>query len=148
MLAESAPAATAGPAEPGAELGHRLASASAQTASIWARTEELRQQTTQLLAEAQDVRRTVKEARRERRASPAGRELLQRSEHVRLLARLETMPVVEQAKGIIMVQANCGEAEAFDMLRRISQRSNVPARILAAQIVAKAAETATPRQWR
>ena len=136
--------ATVGPAGPDAKLGHRLASARARTASIRARTEELQQQTRQLLAETQDVRRTVADARRERRFSPAGRELLQRSEHLRLLARLETMPVVEQAKGIIMAKANCGETEAFDMLRRVSQRSNVPVRILAAQIVAKAAETAAP----
>jgi hypothetical protein len=45
--------------------------------------------------------------------------------------------VIEQAKGIIMAQSHCGGAQAFDMLRRASQRSNVPVRELAAQIVAK-----------
>jgi AmiR/NasT family two-component response regulator len=62
---------------------------------------------------------------------------LQRCEYARLLARLQTMPVIEQAKGIIMAQSHCGEAEAFDMLRRASQRSNVRVRDLAAQLVAK-----------
>jgi hypothetical protein len=62
----------------------------------------------------------------------------------RLLARLETMPVIEQAKGIIMAQSRCGEAEAFDMLRRASQRSNIPVRDLAARVVAEAAGTAPP----
>ncbi|HET9893328.1 MAG TPA: ANTAR domain-containing protein [Streptosporangiaceae bacterium] len=58
--------------------------------------------------------------------------------YARLLARLETMPVIEQAKGIIMARSRCAEAEAFDLLRRASQRSNIPVRDLAAQIVARA----------
>jgi ANTAR domain len=45
--------------------------------------------------------------------------------------------VIEQAKGIIMAQSACGDAEAFDLLRRASQRSNMPLRELAAQLVAK-----------
>jgi len=61
-------------------------------------------------------------------------------EHARLLARLETMPVIDQAKGIIMAQSHCGDAQAFSLLRRASQRSNVPVRELAAQIVAKTAQ--------
>ena len=64
---------------------------------------------------------------------------MERSEYARLLARLETMPVIEQAKGIIMAQSHCGHAQAFDLLRRASQRSNVPVRELAAQIVTKTA---------
>ena len=62
--------------------------------------------------------------------------MLRRSEHARLLARLETLPLIEQAKDIIMSQSRCGEQEAFDLLRRASQRSNVPVRDLAAKIVA------------
>lgn len=122
--------------------------ANARAASTWARTIELRQRAEQLLTQAQDVQQTILDARHARRSSPAGRGLLQRSEFVRLLARLEPMPVVEQAKGIIMVQSNCGEAEAFDMLRRASQRSNVPVPELAARIVAKTAETAEPARSR
>jgi hypothetical protein len=121
-----------------------LAHARAQAASTWARTLELWQQTERVLAEARAVQRSTADAWRERRSSPAGRELLQQSVYARLQARLETMPVIEQAKGIIMTQSRCGEAEAFDTLRRASQRSNVPVRDLAARIVAKAAGTATP----
>ena len=93
-----------------------------------------------MLIEARVARQASAEARRQRRASPAGRDLMQRSEQARLLARLETMPVIEQAKGIIMAQSHCGHAQAFDLLRRASQRSNVPVRELAAQIVAKTAQ--------
>jgi hypothetical protein len=50
------------------------------------------------------------------------------------------MPVIEQAKGIVMAQSGCDPEAAFDLLRRASQRSNVPVRELAAQIVAKTAQ--------
>lgn len=56
-----------------------------------------------------------------------------------MLARLDTMPVTEQAKGVIMAQSRCTETEVFDRLRRASQHTNVPVRDLAAQIVATAA---------
>ena len=98
-----------------------------------------------MLTEAQAARLISAEARRLRRSSPAGRDLMQRSEHARLLARLESMPVIEQAKGIIMAQNHCGHEQAFDLLRRASQRSNVPVRELAAQIVAKTAQVPPKR---
>jgi hypothetical protein len=50
-------------------------------------------------------------------------------------ARLDTMPMIEQAKGILMAQQGCGPDEAFDLLRRASQRFNVPVRVLAARLV-------------
>ena len=49
--------------------------------------------------------------------------------------QLDTMPVIEQAKGILMAQHGCGPDEAFDLLRRASQRFNVPVRVLAARLV-------------
>jgi AmiR/NasT family two-component response regulator len=45
------------------------------------------------------------------------------------------MPVIEQAKGILMAQHRCGPDEAFDLLRRASQRANVKVSVLAKQIV-------------
>ncbi len=45
------------------------------------------------------------------------------------------MPVIEQAKGVLMAQHRCGPDEAFDLLRRASQRANVKVSVLAAQIV-------------
>jgi AmiR/NasT family two-component response regulator len=63
------------------------------------------------------------------------RERLRESAYSRLHARLDTMPVIEQAKGILMAQQRCGPDEAFDLLRRASQRANVKVSVLAAQIV-------------
>jgi hypothetical protein len=119
------------------ELCDQLASVKARVVANWARAEELQEQTKRVLTETQAARRAIVEARRERRSSSARRDLTQRSEYARLLARLESMPVIEQAKGIIMAQSHCGDVQAFDLLRRASQRSNVPVRELAAQIVAK-----------
>lgn len=133
-----------GRTKPIRELSHRLAEARSQAAWTWARSVELRQWTRQLRDEAREVRQRTEDARREWWSSPAGRELLRRSQHARLLARLETMPVIEQAKGVIMAQSGCGPAQAFDLLRRASQRENVPVRELATRIVARAAEPVTP----
>ena len=49
------------------------------------------------------------------------------------------MPVIEQAKGILMAQNRCGPEEAYELLRRASQRANVKVSVLAAQIVAQIA---------
>jgi hypothetical protein len=73
------------------------------------------------------------------RAGRSRRELLYHSACARLEARLESMPVIEQAKGILMAQTGCGAGQAFDMLRRASQRSNVKVRDLADAIVSRAA---------
>jgi AmiR/NasT family two-component response regulator len=67
------------------------------------------------------------------------RERLQYSAFARLQARLDTMPVIEQAKGILMAQNRCGPEEAYELLRRASQRANVKVSVLAAQIVAQIA---------
>jgi len=53
----------------------------------------------------------------------------------RLQARLDSMPVIEQAKGVLMAQHRCGPDEAFDLLRRASQRAIVKVSVLAAQTV-------------
>ena len=66
------------------------------------------------------------------------RDRLYDSAYARLNARLASMPVIEQAKGILMAQTGCGAQEAFDMLRRASQRSNVRIRDLAGEIVRRA----------
>lgn len=74
----------------------------------------------------------------------ARKDRMRYSAYARMQARLASMPVIEQAKGIIMAQSHCGAAEAFTMLRQASQRSNVPVRELAAQIVANTVRTGTP----
>jgi len=130
--ARSAPAS-------GGDLASRLRAAQARAAASYERTRELWQRTECMLADNQMLTQAVQETCRGWQSGPAGPELLQRSAYARLVARLQTMPVIEQAKGIIMAQSACSDAEAFDRLRRASQRSNVPVRELAAQLVAKSA---------
>jgi hypothetical protein len=88
------------------------------------RAEALTQQSAALLLAAEQIRLRV-----------TRKELLGRSEFARLWARMETRPVIERAKGIVMTEYGCGPEAAFDLLRRASQRSNVPVRNLAARIV-------------
>lgn len=67
------------------------------------------------------------------------RDIMHNSAFARLQARLDTMPVIEQAKGVLMAQHRCGPDEAFDLLRRASQRANIKVSVLAAQIVEQVA---------
>ena len=53
-----------------------------------------------------------------------------------LEAAMESRAVIEQAKGILMAQRDCSADDAFDMLRRASQRENVKLREVAQRIVA------------
>jgi AmiR/NasT family two-component response regulator len=46
--------------------------------------------------------------------------------------------VIEQAKGLLMGSERCTPDEAFDILRRASQRRNVKLRDIAEQLVARA----------
>jgi hypothetical protein len=66
-------------------------------------------------------------------------EILHNSVLARLQARLESMPAIEQAKGVLMAQQRCGPDEAFDLLRRLSQQRNVRISVLATQIVEQVA---------
>jgi hypothetical protein len=66
------------------------------------------------------------------------REQLHESAYARLRAQLETMPVIEQAKGILIAQTGCSPDEAFTLLRQASQRSNVRVSELAVSIVDRA----------
>ncbi|MDA8286596.1 MAG: ANTAR domain-containing protein [Actinomycetota bacterium] len=72
------------------------------------------------------------------------RELLHDSVVARLEARLASQPVIEQAKGVIMCRSGCSADEAFDILRRASQRSNVPVRELAEQILSSVSRAHPP----
>ena len=67
---------------------------------------------------------------------------LRYSAYARLQARLASLPVIEQAKGIIMARCGWPEDQAFDALRRASQRDNIKVRDLAAEIVARTAPPA------
>jgi AmiR/NasT family two-component response regulator len=61
---------------------------------------------------------------------------------------MASMPVIEQAKGVLMAQSGCDADEAFDTLRRASQRSHIPVRDLAGQIVARTARSAQAPPFR
>jgi hypothetical protein len=90
-----------------------------------------------------DVRARLQATLDEVRNGRPQRQILHDSAFARLQARLDTMPVIEQAKGILMAQNRCGPQEAFDLLRRASQSANVRISVLAAQIVEQVASRET-----
>ena len=124
-------------------LSDRLKTARVRAAASYERTRALWLRTESMLADNRTLRQELRETCLDRQPGLARQELRQQSAYARLVARLQTMPVIEQAKGIIMARSACGDDEAFDMLRRASQRSNVPVRELAAQLVAKSARPAS-----
>lgn len=107
---------------PGA-LAERIAAAQL---ALGDNLERLAQSTKQL----RQTRQSLLEGRPER-------EILHEAAYARLLARLHTMPVIEQAKGILMAESRCTADEAFAMLRAASQRSQVKVRDLAEEIVGR-----------
>jgi PAS domain S-box-containing protein len=62
-----------------------------------------------------------------------------------LTTALESRGVIEQAKGILMAREHCSADEAFDMIRRASQRENRKLRLIAEDIVARASAPTKPR---
>lgn len=64
--------------------------------------------------------------------------VLARSEHANVTLRraLETRTVIGQAQGVLMARQSIGPDEAFDILRRASQRTNRKLRDVATEIVA------------
>ena len=92
----------------------------------------------------QDSRSRLRAMRQEIHEGRMRRAQLHDSAYGRLQARLESLPVIEQAKGILMVQTGCRAEQAFDILRRASQRSNIPVRDLAAQIVERTVAAGVP----
>jgi hypothetical protein len=118
----------------------------ARQAAGAARLDELRARARQAWCEALATWAQVQctwENRPRRETTRQGR--LATSEIARLYARLATLPGIEQAKGMLMAEQGCGEAEAFDLLRRASQRSNVPVRVLAERM-AQNAQQEQPRR--
>lgn len=84
--------------------------------------------------------------RQTREVAAQGRErrsVLHESAYARLEARLASMPLIEQAKGIVMARTGCGPDEAFELLKKSSQRANVKVRDLAAELVRTVGTTKT-----
>jgi hypothetical protein len=95
---------------------------------------ESRRKTTESLRLIRDSRGESARLRARRQASRTGQDRLQYSAYARLQARLASLPVIEQAKGILMAQYGWPEDRA---LRWVSQRENIKVRDLAACVVAR-----------
>jgi ANTAR domain-containing protein len=85
-------------------------------------------------------RSLLRDTRKQLASGRSRRQQLHDSALARMKARLDTMPVIEQAKGILMSQNGCDADAAFGMLRRASQRSNIRVSVLAAEIVQRTAD--------
>lgn len=117
---------------------------------LYAQAEAARRQSVLLAGQLQASRRRAQEnwqliqaawnrahqIRAVRLAARTDQGRLRYSAYSRTQAKLASMPLIEQAKGIIMAQRGWSEDQAFDALRRASQRENVKVRDLAARIVA------------
>jgi hypothetical protein len=99
-----------------------------------------------VMAECQHIQDAWQRAEQIRKVwlDPANPDRLRYSAYARLQARLASMPVIEQAKGILMAQCGWSAEQAFDALRRASQRENIKLRELAARIVERTAERPHP----
>ncbi|MBO0813727.1 MAG: ANTAR domain-containing protein [Actinobacteria bacterium] len=105
------------------------------------RLETARLQSQTLLQDFNKAKANAQATRDQIRRGRSRREVLHDSAFARLQARLDTMPVIEQAKGIVMAKRRCGPDEAFDLLRQMSQRANVKVHVLAAEIVERVASS-------
>ncbi|WP_432096795.1 ANTAR domain-containing response regulator [Streptomyces sp. bgisy100] len=59
-----------------------------------------------------------------------------RREVAQLKRALETRPVIDQARGVLMATGPCTAAEAWDVLRDASQHSNLKMRTIAQHVIA------------
>jgi ANTAR domain len=109
---------------------------------------ESRRKTREILRLIQDSRGETVRLRARRQAHCTDQDWLRYSAYARLQARLATMPVIEQAKGILMARYGWSADRAFEVLRRVSQRENVKVRDLAARIVARADSGGAKNRYR
>ncbi len=73
-------------------------------------------------------------------------ERLRESVLARVQARLDSMPVIEQAKGVLMAQQGAGPTRCSTCCAWASQRANVKVSVLAAQIIGQFTSSGTARQ--
>jgi len=116
--------------EPGVNRADAL---SQRVLRVQARLEESMRHLTASMARLRVTREEIKVGRSQR-------VMLHDSAYARLQAQLDSLPVIEQAKGIIMAETGCGPEEAFGLLRKASQRGNIPVRELSVAVVARAGD--------
>src|SRR5690242_18305080 len=104
------------------------------------RLDSLRSHSERAWQDAQSARARAQaiQARQDEAVQASMREPRTVARSVPLEALLESLPVIEQAKGVLMARQGCDADQAFDLLCRAAQRSNLPVRELAEQIVTKA----------
>ena len=100
-----------------------------------ARLEAVRLESEGLVRRCAQATARARATREQIRRCRSRREMLRSSAPAGRQAGLGCIPVVEQAKGIVMAQQGCRPEEAFDLLHRASQRANVQVYVLAAQVV-------------
>jgi len=127
------------------ELCVRAQAARRRSLLLARQVREIKDNTAETLQLTQAVQERAGQAHQLRSGSP-GSDRLRYPPYARLQARVASMPVIEQAKGIIMAHCGWPEGQAFEALRRVSQRENVKIRDLAAQIVAEAVRSSST-QW-
>jgi AmiR/NasT family two-component response regulator len=66
-----------------------------------------------------------------------------------LRAALQTRPVIDQAKGMLIAEHGCSPDEAFQMISHASQRENRKVRDIAKAMIDKAQSDSSPASpWR
>ncbi|GCD42061.1 ANTAR domain-containing response regulator [Streptomyces paromomycinus] len=71
-----------------------------------------------------------------------------RAENAQLRQALDSRPVIDQARGILMATESCTAEQAWDILRQTSQHTNTKVYEVAGEVVASATGTAAPEPVR
>lgn len=100
--------------------------------SLRSRSEQAWQAAQAAWARAQEIQARQEQAEKDSLRSPPA------SLSTRLQAQLVSMPVVEQAKGVLMAQQGCDADQAYDLLCKVAERSGMAIYALAEQIIKKA----------
>jgi hypothetical protein len=128
------------------ELYARAQAARRQSRVLAGQFRATRANTAEILQRLQAARSRAEQVRQLWVGGSPAADRLRYSAYARLQARLASMPVIEQAKGIIMAQCGWPEEQAFDALRRASQRENIKVHDLAVRIVATTAHSASAQR--
>ncbi len=118
----------------------RAQAARDRSALLATRLQQTQQRASENWRLVRDAWRRAEQVRAGRLAADAAPGRLRNSVYARMHARLASLLVIEQAKGILMAWYGWPEEQAFEALRQLSQQRNIKVRELAASIVARAGE--------